>query len=285
MMAVVLDGIAYGLQLAVLSVGLTLIYGLGGVLNLAHGQFAVTTAIAASLLLSNGVPTLAAVLAAVALGAVLALAVDASLMRPVYRLRGEARVLLSLLLTIGLAFVIDGLLVYKYPSAALRLSIPGAAINLLGVPMRRGALAASLLSLVALGVLILFLRYTRRGKAVRSIIQDEEGAQLCGINPARIRTAVFALSGALAAVAAIAEGLTSSVGSTDGVSLTIEALIVTVVGGLGSVAGALLAGLLLGIVYALATYHIGAYITSIILLVAAMATILLRPSGLLGRGA
>ena len=284
-MAVVLDGIAYGLQLAVLSVGLTLIYGLGGVLNLAHGQFAVTTAIAASLLLSNGVPTLAAVLAAVALGAVLALAVDASLMRPVYRLRGEARVLLSLLLTIGLAFVIDGLLVYEYPSAALRLSIPGAAINLLGVPMRRGALAASLLSLVALGVLILFLRYTRRGKAVRSIIQDEEGAQLCGINPARMRTAVFALSGALAAVAAIAEGMTSSVGSTDGVSLTIEALIVTVVGGLGSVAGALLAGLLLGIVYALATYHIGAYITSIILLVAAMATILLRPSGLLGRGA
>ncbi|HSK95753.1 MAG TPA: hypothetical protein VK891_03970, partial [Euzebyales bacterium] len=116
-------------------------------------------------------------------------------------------------------------------------------------------------------------------------IQDEEGAQLCGINPARMRTAVFALSGALAAVAAIAEGMTSSVGSTDGVSLTIEALIVTVVGGLGSVAGALLAGLLLGIVYALATYHIGAYITSIILLVAAMATILLRPSGLLGRGA
>ena len=284
-MAVVLDGIAYGLQLAVLAVGLTLIYGLGGVLNLAHGQFAVVAAIAASLLLGGGLPTVWAVLAAVALGAVLALAVDASLMRPVYRLRGEARVLLSLLLTIGLAFVIDGLLVYNYPSAALRLNIPGPAIGLLGVPMRRGALAASLLSLVALGVLIVFLRYTRRGKAVRSIIQNEEGAQLCGINPARVRTAVFVLSGALAGVAAIAEGMTSSLGSTDGVGLTIEALIVTVVGGLGSVAGALLAGLLLGIVYALATYHIGAYVTSIILLVAAMATILLRPSGLLGRGA
>jgi branched-chain amino acid transport system permease protein len=284
-MAVVLDGIAYGLQLAVLSVGLTLIYGLGGVLNLAHGQFAVATAIAASLLLGSGMPTFVAVLAAVALGAILALGVDASLMRPVYRLRGEARVLLSLLLTIGLAFVIDGLLVYNYPSAALRLHLSGAAINVLGVPMRRGALAASLLSLVALGMLIVFLRYSRRGKAVRSIIQDEEGAQLCGINPARMRTAVFVLSGALAGVAAIAEGLTSSLGSTDGVGLTIEALIVTVVGGLGSVSGALLAGLLLGIVYALATYHIGAYITSIILLVAAMATILLRPSGLLGRGA
>jgi branched-chain amino acid transport system permease protein len=284
-MAVVLDGIAYGLQLALLAVGLTLIYGLGGVLNLAHGQFAVVTAIAASLLLSNGVPTLWAVLAGVVVAAVLALAVDASLMRPVYRLRGEARVLLSLLLTIGLAFVIDGLLVYYYPFTALRLNVPGGAVPILGVAMRRGSLVASVLALVALAALILFLRYTRRGKAVRSIIQDEQGAELCGINPSRVRTAVFALSGALAGVAAVAEGLTSSLGATDGLNLTILALIVTVVGGLGSVAGALLAGLLLGIVYSLSSVYIGAYVTFIILLLAAMATILIRPSGLLGRGA
>jgi branched-chain amino acid transport system permease protein len=284
-MAVMLDGIAYGLQLAVLAVGLTLIYGLGGVLNLAHGQFAVVVAIAASLFMSNGVPMLWAVIAGVALGAVLALAVDASLMRPVYRLRGEARVLLSLLLTIGLAFVIDGLLVYYYPFTALKLSVSGPAVTLLGVAMRRGSLVASVVALVALGALIVFLRYTRRGKAVRSIIQDEEGAQLCGINPARVRTAVFALSGALAGVAAVTEGLTSSLNATDGLNLTILALIVTVVGGLGSVAGALLAGLLLGIVYTLSTFYIGAYVTFIILLVAAMATILIRPSGLLGRGA
>lgn len=284
-MAVVLDGIAYGLQLAVLAVGLTLIYGLGGVLNLAHGQFAVVTAIAASVLMGSGVPTPWAVLAGVAIGAVLALAVDASLMRPVYRLRGEARVLLSLLLTIGLAFVIDGLLVSYYTNSALSLRVAGPAVRLFGVAMRRGSLVASALALVALGVLIVFLRYTRRGKAVRSIIQDEEGAQLCGINPARVRTAVFALSGALAGVAAVAQGFSSSLGATDGLNLTILALIVTVVGGLGSVGGALLAGLLLGIVYALSTFYIGAYVTFIILLVAAMVTILIRPSGLLGRGA
>jgi branched-subunit amino acid ABC-type transport system permease component len=283
-MAVVLDGVAYGLQLALLAVGLTLIYGLGGVLNLAHGQFAVVTAIATALLIDRGVPTLWAVAAGIALGAVLALAIDASIMRPVYRLRGEARVLLSLLLTIGVAFVIDGLLIYFYPFTALNLNVSGDAINLLGVPMRRGSLAAAALALVALGLLILFLRYTRRGKAVRSIIQDEEGAQLCGINPSRVRTAVFALSGGLAGVAAVAEGMTSSLSATDGLNLTILALIVTVVGGLGSVSGALLAGLLLGIVYSLSSFHIGAYITFIILLLAAMITILIRPSGLMGRG-
>jgi branched-chain amino acid transport system permease protein len=284
-MAIVLDGIAYGLQLALLAVGLTLIYGLGGVLNLAHGQFAVVTAIATSLLMDRGIPTLGAVITGIALGAVIALVVDASLMQAVYRLRGEARVLLSLLLTIGLAFIIDGLLVYNYPSTALNLNVSGPAVRVFGVAMRRDSLAASAVALVALTTLILFLRYTRRGKAVRSIIQDEEGAQLCGINPARVRTAVFALSGALAAVAAVAQGLSSSLGATDGLNLTILALIVTVVGGLGSVAGALLAGLLLGIVYALSTFYIGAYVTFIILLVAAMATIIVRPAGLLGRGA
>jgi branched-chain amino acid transport system permease protein len=284
-MAVVLDGVAYGLQLALLAVGLTMIYGLGGVLNLAHGQFAVVTAIAAALLMDSGLPTLPAVIVGVLTGAVLALILDASIMRPVYRLQGENRVLLSLLITLGVAFVIDGLLIYNYPFTALNLNVAGPAINLLGVPMRRGSLAASLLALVALGVLIVFLRYTRRGKAVRSIIEDEEGAQLCGINPSRIRTAVFALSGGLAGVAAVAEGMTSSLSATDGLNLTILALIVTVVGGLGSVAGALFAGLLLGIVYSLATFYIGAYVTFIILLVTAMATILVRPSGLMGRDA
>lgn len=284
-MAVVFDGIAYGLQLGLLAVGLTLIYGLGGVLNLAHGQFAVVTAIAATVLVDAGLPMPLAILAAIALAGVLALAFDASLMRPVYRLRGEARVLLSLLLTIGAAFVIDGLLIYYYPFAALNVDISGSAVNVLGVAMRRGSLAASLLAVLALGTLILFLRYTRRGKAVRSVIQDEEGAQLCGINPARVRTAVFVLSGVLAGVAAVAEGLTSSLGATDGLDLTILALIVTVVGGLGSVAGALVAGLLLGIVYTLSSFYIGAYVTFIILLLAAMLTILVRPSGLMGKGA
>lgn len=283
-MAIVFDGVAYGLQLALLAVGLTMIYGLGGVLNLAHGQFAVIAALAISVFL-GGMPTLVAVLAGVALAAVVALITDATIMRAVYRLDGEPRVLLSLLLTIGLAFVIDGLAITLFPFAKLNLRVPGAAVAILGVPMRRGSLAAAALALVALTVLIVFLRFTLRGKAVRSIIQDEQGAQLCGINPARIRTAVFALSGALAGLAAVAEAMTSSLGASDGTELTILALIVTVVGGLGSVAGALLAGLLLGLVYTLSQVYIGTFVTFVLLLLTAMVTILIRPSGLLGRGA
>jgi branched-chain amino acid transport system permease protein len=284
-MAIVFDGIVFGLQLSLLAVGLTLIYGLGGVLNLAHGQFAAVAAIVGARLIGNGVGVLPAVGMAVLVAGVLAFVIDATLMRPVYRLQGEARVLLSLLLTLGVAFTIDGLLIYNYPFTLLSLSIPGPSVNVLGVTMRSGSVVASLIALTALVSLIVYLRYTRMGKAIRSIIQDEEGARLVGINPSRVRTLVFVLSGMMAGLVAITQGLVSSVGATSGLNFTIFALIVTVVGGLGRVSGALLAGVLLGIVHAFASFYIGAFVTFVILLMAAIAVILVRPSGILGEAA
>jgi branched-subunit amino acid ABC-type transport system permease component len=131
--------------------------------------------------------------------------------------------------------------------------------------------------------LIAFLRWTRFGRAVRSMVQDEEGAALCGVDLSRTRTVVFVLSGLLAGLFALTQGLISSVGATDGLDITILALIVTVVGGLGRVSGAVVAGLLLGIVHALASFYIGAFVTIVILLVVAMLTIVVRPAGILGK--
>jgi branched-chain amino acid transport system permease protein len=115
------------------------------------------------------------------------------------------------------------------------------------------------------------------------VIQDETGARLVGVNPSFVRTVVFALSGALAGIVAITQSMGGPLTVNQGVELTNFALIVTVVGGLGSVAGAFLAGVLLGIVNQLSAHYIGQYITSLILLGAAALTILVRPRGLLGR--
>jgi branched-chain amino acid transport system permease protein len=282
-MALILDGVVVGLQLAMLAVGLTLIYGLGGVLNLAHGQFATVTAILAAVLMRTDVGVLPALAVGVLFAGALALLLDGTLMRPVYRRHGEARVLLSLLLTLGAAFIIDGVLTFYYPLTALSLRVPGPSVDILGVTMRSGSVVASIIALVVLVGLMLFLGYTRQGKAVRSLIQDEEGAQLCGINPGMLRTAVFVVSGMLAGMVAVSQALISSVGAADGMNFTIMALIVTVVGGLGSVSGALLAGLLLGIVHTLSAFYIGAFFTFVILLLTAMVTILVRPSGLMGK--
>ncbi len=282
MTAVVLDGIVLGLQFAILGVGLTLVYGLGGVVNLAHGQMVVFSAIVIARLIDKGASTLVAVAIGVVAVGVLGLLIDLTLMKPVYRQRGESRVLLGLLLMLGVGFIIDGILEWKYPIEALTIRISGDPIPILGVNMRRGSLIASGIILMVGAVLVLFFRLTTFGRATRSVIQDEEGARLCGVNPATVRTVVFGLSGVLAGVVAVTRAMSTPVVSTAGVDLTIFALIVAVVGGLGSVSGSFMAGVLLGIVNTFSAFYIGSYVTTIVLLMAAAVTIVVRPSGLLG---
>ena len=283
MRAVILDGIVLGLAFGLLGVGMTLVYGLGGVLNLAYGQFVVLGAIVISLLMDDGVPTAVAAALGVLAATVVAVVLDLTLMRPVYRQHGEERTLLGLLLTLGVAFVIAGLLNWRYPLGALYINITGEPISIIGVPMPAGSIWASAISLGAAAALLLFFGATTFGRGVRSVIQDEAGARLVGINPSFVRTVIFALSGALAGLVAVTQSMTAPITVTQGFELTIFALIVTVVGGLGSVAGAFLGGILLGIVNTLSAHYIGQYITSIVLLGAAALTILLRPRGLLGR--
>jgi branched-chain amino acid transport system permease protein len=281
--AVVLDGIVLGLAFGLLGVGMTLVYGLAGVLNLAYGQIVVLAAIVVSLLIDDGVATLAAAVVGVLAAAAVAVLLDLTLMRPVYRQRGEDRTLMGLLLTLGVAFVIGGLLNWRYPLGALYINITGDPISIVGVAMSAGSIWASLITLGAAAVLLLFFGVTMFGRGVRSVIQDETGARLVGINPSRVRTVIFALSGALGGLVAVTHSMTAPLTVGEGFELTIFALIVAVVGGLGSVAGAFLAGVLLGVVNTLSAYYIGQYITTIILLGAAALTILVRPRGLLGR--
>jgi branched-chain amino acid transport system permease protein len=282
MTANILDGIVLGLQFGLLAAGLTLIYGLGGVLNLAYGQLAVIAAMIVALAMDAGIPTLPAVGLGLLAGGLLGLLLDLTILRPVYRLQGEARVLLSLLLTLGLSFIVDGFLTWRYPLKALTLHIGGGAVEILGVPMRRGSLVASAITLVTVAGLFVFFRSTSLGRAVRSVIEDEEGARLVGIDPNRMLRLILILSGVLAGLVAVTRSMVSPVDVTSGLSITVFALIVTVVGGLGSVAGALLAGIILGIVNVVAADLIGTYISLIILLGAAAVTILIRPAGLLG---
>jgi branched-chain amino acid transport system permease protein len=280
---VILDGIVLGLAFGLLGVGMTLVYGLGGVLNLAYGQIVVLGAIVVWLLMDDGVPTAAAAAVGVLAAAGVTVLLDLTLMRPVYRQKGEERTLMGLLLTLGAAFVIAGLLNWRYPLGALYINVGGEPVSIIGVPMAVGSIWASVITLAVGAVLLLFFGATTFGRGVRSVIQDETGARLVGINPSSVRTVIFALSGALAGIVAITHSMSGPLTVTAGFELTIFALIVTVVGGLGSVAGAFLAGVLLGIVNTMSAHYVGQYYTTVILLLAAALTILVRPRGLLGR--
>jgi branched-chain amino acid transport system permease protein len=281
--AVLLDGIVLGLAFGLLGVGMTLVYGLGGVINLAYGQIVVLAAIVASLVIEDGRTQLVSSLVGIAAAVGITVLLDLTLMRPVYRERGEERTLLGLLLTLGAAFVIGGVLTWRYPDGALYIFVSGDPVSILGVPMAVGSIWASVIALAVAGVLLLFFGLTTFGRGVRSVIQDETGARLVGINPSFVRTVIFAISGALAGVVAITQSMIGPLTVNQGFELTTFALIVTVVGGLGSVAGAFLAGVLLGVVNSMSAHYVGQYYTTIILLGAAALTILIRPRGLLGR--
>jgi len=282
MIANILDGIVLGLQFGLLAAGLTLVYGLGGVLNLAYGQIAVTAAIATSLAMDAGLSVVPAVGIGLLVGGLFGLLLDVTILRPVYRRHEEARVLLSLLLTLGVSFIVDGFLIWRFPLKALSLHIGGGAVEILGVPMRRGSLVASAITLITFAGLFVFFNRTTLGLAVRSVIEDEEGARLIGVYPNRMLRLILVLSGVLAALVAVTRSMVTPVDTTSGLSITVFALIVTVVGGLGDLPGALLAGIILGIVNVIAADLIGSYISLIILLGAAAVTILIRPAGLLG---
>jgi branched-chain amino acid transport system permease protein len=281
--AILFDGIVQGLQLSLLAVGITLIYGLGGVLNLAHGQFAIVGGLATALLISSGLHPVLASVAGIAAAGALGIAVDRTLLLPAYRFRGEERLLLGLILTLGLSFVIDGILNSAFPEFSLTLQLPIAMMDVAGIPMRTAGLASSAIVIAVFAALFAFLRWTLLGKTIRSIIENEVGAELCGIDPGRTRTLIVCLAAMMAGLAGVVQGLFSSLGSEMGPEFTTLALLVAVVGGVRSIDGTLAAGILLGIVNAFASHYVGAYVAYIILLLAAMATILVRPTGLLAR--
>ena len=280
MIAILVDGIVQGLQLSLMAVGITLIYGLGGVLNLAHGQFAVVGGIATALFVEAGVNPLAACALGILSAGVFGFVVDRTLLLPAYRSAGEERLLLGLLITLGLSFVVNGFLDYKYPNISLTLKLATPSFNVAGITVRTASVVAAAIAIVAFVLLFAFLKGTLLGKVIRSIIQNEVGAGLCGINPGRIRTLIVTLSAMMAGLGGVVQGLFSSLGTEMGNELTSFALIVAVVGGVRSINGTLAAGVLLGIVNAFASYFVGAYLTLIILLGTAVFTILLRPAGL-----
>ncbi|MDR7523363.1 MAG: branched-chain amino acid ABC transporter permease [Armatimonadota bacterium] len=281
MTSIVLDGLVQGLQLALLSVGVVFVYGLGGVLNLAHGQLAVAGGLAVAILRSARWHPLLASTAGVVVAGSLALLLDRTLLRAAYARRGEERLLLGLILTLGVSFALDGFYALGAPNVALTLRMPSPSLEILGVRVRTASLAVGGLSLLTFAVLLAFLRGTRVGQAIRCIIQNEVGAVLCGVDVERVRTLTLFVSGVLAGVAALAQGFSSFLGPEMGTEFTILAVIVAVVGGVRSLTGTFLASLLLGLVNSALSYTVGTYLTWIVLLTVAVLTLLVRPEGLL----
>lgn len=274
--AVAVDGVAFGLFLALLGVGITLVFGLGELLNLAIGVFAVITVLVSTVIIDEGLGLLVALIGALAAIAVFGLLVDRTLLSLVYRSEGEERILIGIFATLGLSVFLDGALVNYFPG---RYSLP---VNF-GTVSVGGAIltGSSLVSIVASGIVLVvlfaFLRWTFLGKATRTVFQDEEGAHLVGVNPRRIRTLIFVMSVVIAGLAALLTAMRTDVSIASGFRFTTFGLIISIVGGVRNVEGAVVAGVLLGLVNTFANFFIGSYIAMIILFGTAIIVLLIRP--------
>lgn len=280
LVAVTIDGLAYGFFLGLLGVGITLVFGLGEVLNLAIGSFAVIAVLAASTIVGLGGGVLVASIAALAVVAAFGLVVDKALLSFVYRSEGEERILLGIFTTLGLTVLLEGVLTNFYPS---RYTVPFqiGSVRVGGASIQMGSVGVIVASVVVLGALYAFLKWTFLGKATRTVFQDERGAHLMGINPRRIRTLIFVLSVVVAGIAGLVFTVTSSASVSLGFRFTVFALIVSIVGGVRSLEGAIAAGVLLGLVNQFANFFIGSYVATVILFLTAIAVLLAKPEEIL----
>src|SRR6185436_10756507 len=276
-----LNGLAYGVLLFLLSVGLTLIFGMLDVVNLAHGSYYMLGAYAGvTVLMMTDSFWLALVVAPVAVGLVGAV-VERLCLRPLYR-RGP---LDQVLLTFGLIYLFEDLVKWIWGGRVRSIPTPelfASSVNVWGAVIPSYRLFVIAFGLVMAIGLWLVIEKTRLGAIIRAGVYDSEMTAGMGINIHRVFTLVFAFGAALAGLSGVIAGPIQSAYPPMGASILIPALIVVVVGGLGSLKGSLAGSLLIGQAETFGKAWLPG--ASMLIIYVVMAVVLLmRPQGLFGR--
>ena len=276
-------GLFVGSIYGVAALGLALVFGVLKVLNIAHGELLMLGGYVSFWAFNTlGIdPFVSLAIVAPALF-VLGLVMDRLVYRHIVRLEGESKIKNSLLVSFGLALVIQSLALWLFSAdeRTIQVSYAGESLNVLGVSLPFTRLASFLVTFVIVLGLHQFLHRTDFGKAILATVEDWEAAELAGINIQRIYMLTFALGASLAAVAGTLVTVTYGIAPGVGILWTLKALIVVVLAGTGSLLGAFPAGLLLGLVEALSGAFIGPSYRDIIGLAIFLLVLVLRPQGL-----
>lgn len=278
-----LMGLTVGVNLVLVATGLTLVFGMMGVINFAHSALFMLGAyvglVTAARLGSFWIGLLVAPVAIAALGA----AMEVGLLRPLRR-RFPASHLLPLLLTFGLSLFFEGSAKAIWGADILSLNKPallGGAVSLGRITFPTYWLFALVAAAALAAVVWLVVERTSLGLAIRAATQDPTMAAVLGIDVGRLNTIVFALGSGLAGAAGVILGAMTSVSPQMGAGIVLDAFIAIVIGGLGSFTGAIVGSLLLGQVQSFGVALLPAFHTPLVFLLMAI-VLVLRPSGLFG---
>jgi len=274
-----LDGLMVGGLYATVAIGVTLVFGIMGILNFAHGQMVMLGAYTAFFVVSAGLgfwPALA--IGMVAMGA-LGLLLERAVFR--YTLGDHMQ---GLTASLGLIMVIENLAAAAFTPDPRNFEppLPGS-FQVLGLTLSSQRMLVLVLVVVLVVACHLFLQKTRIGKAIRAMGQNRTGAALVGIQTSQVTAVVFVLGSAMAGAAGVLYGSLFAITPYMASAPLMKGFILTVLGGLGSVPGAVLAGFLLGVAESLGSRYLSASFRDgygFILLIVAL---LYFPRGLLGQ--
>jgi branched-chain amino acid transport system permease protein len=282
--AAVLNGLMTGAVYALIALGLTLIYGVLHIINFAHGAL-LTAAMFAAFFAYRlfGLDPYVAVIFLTPLFYLLGYGLQRFIIGPASH--GEDRNIL--LVTLGLAVVIENLLLYVFRADTRTINLPYA-FDVIEV----GTAFLAVPRVIAFGVVVavalalwLIMRWTDTGKAIRAVAKEKLGAELSGIDVAHVYAVTFGLGTACLAIAACLLIPTYYVNPHAGNAFVLIAFTIVVLGGMGSVSGALIGGLFIGVVESLSGLYLGESLGQIGIFAMFILVLLFWPSGLFGERA
>ena len=278
-----ISGLSLGSIYALIALGYTMVYGIAKMLNFAHGDIIMVGAYAViTAVFTMGLPPFIAILISIALCALLGIAIEFLAYRPLR----QAQPLAVLITAIGVSYLLQNLalLIYGSEQKAFPMIVALPTVHIGGVYIDGITLATLVVTAVIMVALSLFINKTRMGKAMRAVSEDKEAAELMGISVNRTITVTFAIGSALAGVAAIFYGAAYTyIRPTTGAMPGIKAFTAAVFGGIGSIPGAMLGGILLGVIEQLSKTYISTLWADAIVFGVLVVVLVVKPTGLLGK--
>ena len=278
-----ISGLSLGSIYALIALGYTMVYGIAKMLNFAHGDIIMVGAYAViTAVFTIGLPPFIAILISIALCALLGIVIEFLAYRPLR----QAQPLAVLITAIGVSYLLQNLalLIYGSEQKAFPTIVALPTVHIGGVYIDGITLATLVVTAVIMVALSLFINKTRMGKAMRAVSEDKEAAELMGISVNRTITVTFAIGSALAGVAAIFYGAAYTyIRPTTGAMPGIKAFTAAVFGGIGSIPGAMLGGILLGVIEQLSKTYISTLWADAIVFGVLVVVLVVKPTGLLGK--
>lgn len=281
-----INGLSLGSVYAIIALGYTMVYGIAKMLNFAHGDVIMIGAYMALISMTQmGLSPVISILIAVVVCTLLGMLIERIAYKP---LRNASSSLAVLITAIGVSYLLQNIALLIFGANAQ--TFPSA-VKWKGVTLAGGSLSISgetivtiVVCLIIMAVLMAFVQKTKPGQAMRAVSEDKGAAQLMGINVNATIALTFAIGSALAAVAGVLlcsayPSLTPYTGAMPG----IKAFVAAVFGGIGSIPGAFIGGILLGVIEIFGKAYISSQMADAIVFAVLIIVLLVKPTGLLGK--